>query len=89
VKLAAAIGELRSSEARELQDRLVKFVLESESALQSGERLPLSTQILESLFGLYKQVEGQQSKSGFTGLVSCIPLLLRRPTPATVRDSFA
>ncbi len=89
MKLAAAIGELRSSEARELQDRLVKFVLESESALQSGERLPLSTQILESLFGLYKQVEGQQSKSGFTGLVSCIPLLLRRPTPATVRDSFA
>ncbi len=57
--------------------------------MQPGERLPMSTQLLESLFGQYKQVEGQQSKSGFTGLVSCIPLLLRGPTPATVGESFS
>ena len=88
-KLAAAIGELKHREARELRDRLVRFVLESESALQPGERLPMSTQLLESLFGQYKQLEGQQSKSGFTGLVSCIPLLHRLPTPASVRASFA
>ncbi len=87
--VAEAIGELRHREARELRDRLVKFVVESESALQAGERLPMSTQLLESLFGQYKQVEGQQSKSGFTGLVSCIPLLLRGPTPATVGESFS
>jgi len=49
----------------------------------------MSTQLLESLFGQYKQLEGQQSKSGFTGLVSCIPLLHRVPTPASVRASFA
>ena len=89
VQLASAIGELKYREARELRDRLVNFVLESESALQPGERLPLSTQLLESLFGQYKQLEGQQSKSGFTGLVSCIPLLHDKPTPASVRKSFA
>jgi len=89
VKLAGKIGELKHREACELRDRLMKFVLESESALQPGERLPLSTQLLESLFGQYKQLEGQQSKSGFTGLVSCIPFLHRVPTPATVRESFA
>jgi len=88
-KLADAIGELKHCEARELRDRLVKFVLESESSLQPGERLPMSTQLLESLFGQYKQLEGQQSKSGFTGLVSCIPLLHRIPTPVSVRESFA
>ena len=89
VKLTAAIGELKHPEACELRNRLVKFVLESESSLQPGERLPMSTQLLESLFGQYKQVEGQHSKSGFTGLVSCIPLLHRVPTPASVRASFA
>lgn len=89
VKLAAKIGDLKHPEACELRDRLVKFVLESESALQPGERLPLSTQLLESLFGQYKQLEGQHSKSGFTGLVSCIPLLHSAPTPASVRESFA
>jgi len=87
--LAEAIGELKHAKARELRDRLVNFVSDSELALQSGERLPMSTQLLESVFGLYKQVEGQHSKSGFTGLVSCIPVLLRRTTPAMVRASFA
>ena len=88
-KLTDAIAELKHPEACELRNRLVKFVLESESSLQPGERLPMSTQLLESLFGQYKQVEGQHSKSGFTGLVSCIPLLHRVPTPASVRASFA
>jgi len=41
------------------------------------------------VFGQYKQLEGQHSKSGFTGLVSCIPLLHSAPTPASVRESFA
>ena len=54
-----------------------------------ADQIPMSTQLLESLFGQYKQLEGQQSKSGFTGLVSCIPLLHRVPTPASVRASFA
>jgi len=89
VKLAALIGELKHPEACKLRDRLVNFILESESALQPGERLPLSIQLLESRFGQFKQLEGQHSKSGFTGLVSCIPLLYSAPTPASVRKSFA
>jgi len=87
--LAEAIGELKHDKARALRNRFVKFVSESELALQPGERLPMSTQLLESVFGLYKQVEGQHSKSGFTGLVSCIPMLLRQPTPTMVCESFA
>jgi len=87
--LAEAIGELKHDKARELRNRLVNFVSESELTLQPDERLPMSTQLLESVFGLYKQVEGQHSKSGFTGLVSCIPMLLRKPTPMMVRESFA
>ena len=89
VKLAAQIGDLKYPEACELRDRLLKFILDSESALRPGERLPLSTQLLESLFGQFKQLEGQHSKSGFTGLVSCIPLLHSSPTPTSVRESFA
>ena len=84
-----AIGELKHNKARELRKRFVNFVSESELALQPGERLPMCTQLLESVFGLYKQVEGQHSKSGFTGLVSCIPMLLRQTTPTMVRESFA
>lgn len=87
-KVAHAIGDLQYGQSRDLRDRLVKFIAESETTLKPGERLPMSTQILESLFGQYKQIEGQQSKSGFTGLVSCIPLMLCKPTPSMVRESF-
>ena len=43
-----------------------RFVHDAEQQLRDGERLPMSTEILESTFGLYKQLERQHSKSGFT-----------------------
>ena len=45
MRLAATIGDLKYPEACELRDRLVKFILDSESALRPGERLPLNTQL--------------------------------------------
>lgn len=35
------------------------------SEVNRSKRQPMSTEILESAFGIYKQLEGQQSKSGF------------------------
>ena len=48
----------------------------------------MSTEILESVFGLYKQLERQHSKSGFTSLLACLPALLKPTTPEGVRDAF-
>ena len=48
----------------------------------------MSTEILESTFGLYKQLEGQHAKSGFTGLLACLPALLKPSTPETVTAAF-
>ena len=47
---------------------VVEFLREYEEQLRPHERLPMSTEILESSFSLYKQLEKQHSKSGFTGL---------------------
>ena len=44
---------------------LLKFVRQSESKLAEGQRLPMSTEILEASFGLFKQLECQHSKGGF------------------------
>jgi hypothetical protein len=88
VALRIAIGELQHAKSREVADRLVNFVGESEQLLRAGERLPMSTEILESAFGLYKQREGQQSKSGFTSMLACLPALLRPATPELVRSAF-
>ncbi len=54
---------------------LVKYVERSEQQLEDGERAWLSTEILESLFGRFKQLEGQHSKGGFTSLLAALPSL--------------
>jgi hypothetical protein len=40
---------------------------------------------LESVFAIFKRREGQQSRSGFTGLIVSLPTLLRSWSAAEVR----
>lgn len=88
-ELRAVIGEeLEHSTSKALAQRLIDFVAESEQPLGEGERLPMSTEILESSFGLYKQLEHQHSKSGFTSLLACLPALLKLTTPERVTAAF-
>lgn len=75
--------------SRRLAERLVAFVGEAEAFLQEGERLPMSTEILESSFALYKQLERQHSKGGFTSLLAAFGALLKTATEETVRRAFA
>lgn len=89
-ELRTVIGDdLKHGTSKELAQRLIDFVAESETPLRAGERLPMSTEILESSFGLYKQLERQHSKSGFTSLLACLPALLKPATPAGVTAAFA
>lgn len=87
--LRGVIGDsLKHDKSKELARRLIAFVHEAEQQLRPDERLPMSTEILESVFGLYKQLEGQHSKSGFTSLLACLPALLKPTTPAGVIEAF-
>jgi hypothetical protein len=74
--------------AAELQKLLVEFVSQHASQLKAGERAWLSSEPIESLFGLYKRREGQHSRSGFTGMVATIPTLLKTWSPQEVRASL-
>jgi hypothetical protein len=87
--LGRALSDSQKHEkSRELARRLIDFVHQAEQHLRKGERLPMSTEILESTFGLYKQLEGQHAKSGFTGLLACFPALLKPSTPESVTAAF-
>lgn len=70
-----------AAKAGRVSAQLQEFLAGQEKLLKPGERLPLSTEILESSFGLYKQLEGQHSKYGFTGLLGAFGGLLRDLTP--------
>lgn len=89
-ELSAAMGtNLRHTASQRLAQRLVDFVTASEEQLKQGERLPMSTEILESTFALYKQLERQHSKGGFTSLLAAFGALLKTATDATIRWAFS
>ena len=48
----------------------------------------MSTEILESCFGLYKQLERQHSKGGYTSLLAGFAVLLKNITPEIVEKAF-
>lgn len=73
---------------QQLIKALLNFVQGYEGQLKAGERLPMSTEILESCFGKYKQLEQQHSTGGFTSLLLTFPMLLRPTTAGEVTASM-
>ena len=83
-----AAGVATGATGRELAERTVKFVAGHEEKLAAGERLPTGTEIVESAFGRFNQLEGRQSRGGFTHLLPTFPVLLRPTTPEEALASF-
>lgn len=79
--------------SRTVVERTLVFISESEKNLKSlkqpGLRVPMSTEVLESVFGRYKQLEAQHSQGGFTSLLASFATLLKPITAAEVKKSFA
>jgi hypothetical protein len=75
--------------SRKLVGDMTGLLREYESQLTADERVPISTEILESCFALYKLLEQQHAKSGFTSLLLAFPTLLKPTTAIEVTASFA
>ena len=82
-------GIAKSPASQQLVKHTEALLREYENKLQPNERLRISTEILESAFALYKQLEQQHSKSGFTSLLLTFPTLLCETTAKEVTDCFA
>ena len=66
-----------SPSGQETAEAMMEFIAEQAwVARVGGELLIVSTEILESLFGAYKNLEGQQSESGVTGLMLVVGALV-------------
>lgn len=82
-------GIAKSPSSQQLISSTEALLCEYEEKLTPKERVRISTEILESSFSLYKQLEQQHSKSGFTSLLLAFPTLLRPTTANEVTASFA
>jgi hypothetical protein len=53
----------------DLRDDFLRFVACQTRRLRRGERLPASSEVIETCFGKFKTLERDQAKGGFTGLL--------------------
>lgn len=89
-KLKRLVKDLaHCTSSKKLVRAAVRFILIDERQLKPQERLPMSTEILESSFAMYKQLEQQHAKSGFSSLLLGFGSLLRQVTCQGILDSFA
>jgi len=79
---------IESDEDQSLRDELVEFVREQSEKTVAGERLPGSTEVLESSFGKLKSMEGQPQQGGFTGLILVWAALLGVTTKKLVAQAL-
>lgn len=79
----------KSNISRKFLDQIIGFISCQEEQLKGLDRLPCSTEILESAFGKFKQLEKQHAHGGFTHLLAAFPTLLKPVSVSEVIRSFA
>ena len=72
----------------QLIDQVCSFVAEQSTLAAPGERILGSTEILESLIGKGKRLEGQQSKGGFTKMVLSLAAATVAPTVERLKTAL-
>jgi len=86
--LRAELPQRLRPSSRRLAQELVAFVAAQARRARSGERLPGSTEVLESCFGRFKHLEKQQARGGFTSLLLGFGALVAETTVEAVKQAL-
>jgi len=71
-----------------LMERFLTFVHGESEKAHPSEHLPASSEIIESLIGTGKRLEGQQSKGSFTKMILSMAAAVAVPTRDLIQDAF-
>jgi hypothetical protein len=71
-----------------IRAELLDFVTQESLQAAHGERLIGSSEVLESVFGKLKELEGDQAKSGFTGLLLSIAAMVSKTTVEVLQETM-
>jgi len=82
----AAAGTL--PQTQQLGAEFLQFVREEEAKATAGERLVGSSDVIESIFGKWKRLEGDQARSGLTGLVLALGALVAPTTTEVITQAL-
>jgi hypothetical protein len=73
---------------RQLCAEFVQFVTEEGAKAKTGERLVGSSEVIVSIFGKWKRLEGEQARSGLTGLVLALGALVAPTTAEVIKQAL-
>jgi hypothetical protein len=79
---------VRTAAGADLRSELVQFVETQSQCVLPGERLPGSTEILESSFGKLKSLHGEHCKGGLTGMILSLGALVGKLDQATIAKAL-
>jgi len=82
----AATGTLPRTQ--QLCAEFVQFVTEESAKANGEERLVGSSEVIESIFGKWKRLEGDQARSGLTGLVLALGALVAPTTTEVIKQAL-
>ena len=75
--------------ARTMETATLEFVAEQSAQARPGERLIGSSEVLESLIGKYKDLQGKNSRGGMTPQVLAFGAIVMQKTTETIRRGLA
>jgi hypothetical protein len=75
-------------QTQRLGAELIQFVTEEGSKAKAGERLIGSSEVIESIFGKWKRLEGEHARSGLTGLVLALGAIVSQTTADVVKEAL-
>ncbi len=75
--------------SRRLTKGLLDFINQQSDKLPKGESVPGHTEVLESLLGKYKQIQGRHSQGGMTASLLNIGTIVLKKSPEVIRQALA
>jgi hypothetical protein len=81
-------GVAQSARGKRVRQQLLGFVREQSFKAKAHERLVGSSEVLESVLGRFKQLERDQVKSGFTGLLLSLAALVSTTTAEVIQTAL-
>lgn len=92
IKHLCELGLSLDSLSQQVRDELVGTYRKCEDRLiqspHADKTLPVSTEVLESMFGRYKQLQRQHNRGSFTSLLAAFAALMKPSTPEDITRQF-
>ena len=80
--------EAHRKRPQRLREELLDFIAQQSQRAKPNERLLGSSEVIESVIGKLKNMESDQSKSGFTGLLLSLAAMVSKTTEDVIHKAM-